>query len=590
MIEPPGRVVDAIRNFRLHSLYIRNFIISAALILLPLLGLNIFLYQVSRRMATDEAALLSRNALRTSRDIFDSIFRQADYLAASISLELDTELFVLSENVESILSQDPVGTISARLKTAVYSNAYIHSVYVYSEVSERIITHIGINERSTFLDTSWHETYSEISENRIRKTLRDINDVFPHVITSIKPLYVFGGEQKYGAVVVNIDIDELRRVLLDPDPNSPEDLYVLDDDDIVVFATHTDDLGKSADEAGLLAEIDEKTVILSTADSQLFPWRFFSLHALDTYNLQTTQLRRIITIVLIVSIVATIVAAILISGNSYRPIRRILVAIQHPERLHRLEHDGEGGPTNETRYIAQAIARFTNTNDELRNELHRQLSQLDQARIEALQLQINPHFLNNTLEVMSMSARRLTSGDNDFTRMVALLSNLLQISLKSGENIVPLSEEIEHAKLYLDILSLRYRDRFDVSWEIPDELLSAGMLKLSLQPLLENAFYHGIKPTRSHGEIVIASYVDGNELVATVSNSGSGISVSAMSRVRRTLGIGFEIPSEHIGMRNVDQRARLVFGPKYGLSIENGANGGTIVMLRIPVVTPNQVN
>lgn len=582
MSEHRTRVVDAIRSFRFHSLYIRDFLITMLLILLPLLGLNVFLFRASERMVTEEATILSSQALRNTRDVVDSIFREVDFLAASISLEPDTELYVLSPQ-SGLLRQDPVRSISSRLRLVVYSNVYIHSFYVYSESRDRIITRINENDRGTFYDQTWFPLYESISEDRIIRQLRRVGGIFPYVISTIKPLYLFDKQEKYGAVIVNVNIAELNRVFVAPDPNSPELLYIFDDSGTVLFSTDNEELGANRHDIEFDAIAAGDDVIVSTEQSQFYPWEYASIHALDTYALRSTQLRGIVVVVFVLSLVATIVAAFLIAGTAFRPIRRILEVLEDPGTIQALD---ESTPENETRYIAGAIARFTQTNGELREEVRRQLQLTDEARISALQIQINPHFLNNTLELISMSARRLTSGPNDVTKMVTLLSRLLQIALDTSEQVVPFSDEIEHTDLYLQILMQRYRDRINVEWAVPEELRELSVLKLSLQPLVENAFYHGIKPTRGEGTIRIGSRVDSGDIVTTVSNTGRTISRSELSRLKRSLNSGYELSAEHIGLRNVHQRIQLMFGEKYGLDMmDGGREWSAVVTIRTPVVT-----
>jgi two-component system, sensor histidine kinase YesM len=596
MIEAPTRIAEVARNYRFHGLYIKNFVISALLILLPLMTLNIFLYGSMRRLATNEASALSLNALHTTRDVFDAIFKEGEYLAASVALQDETEVYALRKDFDSILTSDTVRTIAANLKTAVYSNAFIHTVYVFSEVSDRLVTHIGENERESFSDQSWHDTYLEIDENRIYKVVRRISDNYPYVISLIKPLYLFGPEQKYGAIVINFDVDQLKPVLLDPDPSSPEDLYVIDSDGTILFSTRPEGLGKEAeaqrlelisggrDFSDLRREGTGVPKIVSVSQSRRYPWSFLSYHALSTYTLQSSRLQGFMTVALIVSLVATIVAAFLISTNSYLPIKRILGALEHPERIQLLQRSGSGRLSNETKYIATTIARFAHTNQELSAELSKQLSLLDRTRIAALQAQINPHFVNNTLEAISMSARRLSGGDNHVVTMISLLSRLLRIGLDTSHNIVALAEEVEYAKLYLKILDIRYQDRFDVDWKIDETLNNAGVLKLCLQPLLENAFYHGIKPARQNGRIRIDIGRDGAELFINVMNTGAGISPQNLKMLNRSLTDDFEISGEHVGMRNVNQRLKLVFGSKYGIAIDSNKVKGTMVGMRFPFV------
>lgn len=582
MSEERARVITAIRRFRFHSVYIRDFLVAMVLVLLPLLGLNVFIFQASERMVTDEASVLSDQALRNTRGVVDSVFRQVDYLAASISLDNETELYALSPDLTGVLARDPVRWIAAQLRNQVYSNPFIHSMYVYSEARDRIITHLAENDRASFRDQSWLPVYESINSDEIVRRFLRVADRFPNAISTIKPLYLVNQEIKLGAVVINVDIDELKRVLIEPGPNSPEFLYVFDEDGTILFSTNSDELGRNRDEIDLASIAENTNAVVSTENSTYYPWEYLSIHALDTYVLRSAQLRGIVAIVFALSIVATIVAAVLIAGNAYRPIRRILEFVENPDARPTLD---DSIPANETRYIAGAIARFTQSNGELRDELHRQLDLIDETRVSALQIQINPHFLNNTLEVISMTARRLTSGANDVTRMVTLLSRLLRTALDTSEQVVPFSEEIEHANLFLAIIAFRYGDRIRVEWDIPESLTGVGMLKLSLQPLIENAFYHGIKPTRGTGTIWIAAREQNGELVTTVTNTGRRMSASELARIRRSLSAGYDFSAEHIGLRNVYQRIRLVFGTRYGLDISSGGKDfGAVVTIRTPVI------
>ncbi|MBT3273993.1 MAG: histidine kinase [Spirochaetales bacterium] len=597
MSEAPKRIVEVAKKYKFHGLYIKNFIVSALLIVLPLIGLNVLLYSSMRKLAIDEASALSLNTLQKTRDVFDSIFKQGEYLAASVALQSDTEVYVLTDQYDAIWTRNAVQSISANLKTIVYSNDFIHTVYLFSEVSDRVITHVGENDRKSFLDSGWYDTYLDIDENRIYKVFRNINDNYPNVISLIKPLYLLGPDKKLGAIVINFDVDQLKPVLLDRDLSSPEELYAIDSDGTILFSASTEELGKTAsgeqlafisvsqDYSTLEKSMGSVPRIVSVSLSGRYPWYFLSYHALSNYTLQSSRLQGFMALAIFVSLVSTVVAAFLISANSYRPIKRILGALQHPEQTQLLQKSGGGRLSNETKFIATAIARFAHTNQELSAELNKQLSRLDSARLAALQTQINPHFLNNTLEVISMSARRLSPGDNQVVSMISLLSRLLRIALDTEHNIVPLSEEVEYANLYLEILAIRYQDRFEVTWNIDDRLIHIGVLKLCLQPLLENAFYHGIKPTRGKGKISIDITEAEREMVLKVTNTGKGIPPQTIKMLNRTLSAEFEISGDHVGMRNVNQRTKLLFGDKFGVSISSSRAAGTAVTLRTPIVS-----
>ena len=229
---------------------------------------------------------------------------------------------------------------------------------------------------------------------------------------------------------------------------------------------------------------------------------------------------------------------------------------------------------DEMEAIQRSILVAKKVQDDMQERMQERMVSLHNAQICALQTQINPHFLYNTLEAIGNGAALLTGGDNMVTKAIYTLGRLMRISLAGENYLVPVEEELEHVKLYVELLEFRFRGRIQLHMEIPDELYREKIVKLTLQPLIENAIEHGFSCRRNQGNIWIKGEKIGEEIFLHVIDDGEGISAEKEEELKRKLAISTFADSRHIGLRNVNQRLKLVFGDEYGLLIERMPEGG----------------
>ncbi len=211
---------------------------------------------------------------------------------------------------------------------------------------------------------------------------------------------------------------------------------------------------------------------------------------------------------------------------------------------------------------------------------------LKKAELRALQAQINPHFLYNTLDTIIWMAE--TQQTEQVVQLVSALSSFFRISLSKGRDWITIGEEIERTRSYLTIQKMRYRDILDFRIEVDDAVANNTILKLILQPLVENALYHGIKNKRSGGEIIVRARQHGDgQIVLEVEDNGIGFTPERLEHVRAQIDDDSdEIRLESgFGIDNVNKRVKLLYGRQYGLSIESAHQVGTRVTLVIPAIT-----
>jgi two-component system sensor histidine kinase YesM len=287
--------------------------------------------------------------------------------------------------------------------------------------------------------------------------------------------------------------------------------------------------------------------------------------------------------VIVAAILFSIVAAWRISKSIYVPIKKL-----HDVTTTIARHDIEALVTadnaDEITELGLSFNIMVGKIKELLDAKIEEQENLKKAELRALQAQINPHFLYNTLDtiIWMAEAKRM----DQVVELVRVLSRFFRITLSKGKDWITVRDEIEHVESYLAIQKMRYRDILDYRIDVPDDMRDGQILKLTLQPLVENALYHGIKNKRNGGSIVVRGRrLDGDLLQIQVDDNGIGMTQEQLAQVRAQLGAeaGAAVVAESgYGINNVNQRIKLYYGQEYGLAIESEYRHGTRVSLIIP--------
>lgn len=238
---------------------------------------------------------------------------------------------------------------------------------------------------------------------------------------------------------------------------------------------------------------------------------------------------------------------------------------------------------DELSYISFNISSMFTRQHELEAELAARMFQLKKMQTLALQTQLNPHFLFNTLNLAILKEVRETKSDTVVSTILGLLSKLLRISLDTNNYIVTVDEELEYTKTYLEILLIRYSRNFDVEYDIDEKTKNLETVKLSLQPIIENAFEHGVSYVTNvqRGLIRISSKHCGSYFTISVYNNGAPCDPTILQNLCHQLETETFPDDNHIGLVNVNARIKLLFGEQYGCTITSD-NTGTICTLKLP--------
>jgi len=211
-----------------------------------------------------------------------------------------------------------------------------------------------------------------------------------------------------------------------------------------------------------------------------------------------------------------------------------------------------------------------------------------QAEFSALQSQINPHFLYNTLNCISSIG--LEYGSKEIAQMTSSMSKIFRYSIEKSE-LVLISEEVQCIKAYLNIISIRYENKFSLEVKVDDQLLGMKTPKMILQPIVENSVYHGLESMDAGGRLCVSGRIDENgDICFQVTDTGKGIDQEELERIKAKLHMEYSeraktsLEGKNIGLSNINNRIKLLFGEGYGVEIESQLGRGTTVMVKIPSI------
>ena len=377
--------------------------------------------------------------------------------------------------------------------------------------------------------------------------------------------------------------------LLNSTLSAPQgNVFLVDGSDIIVSHEDKELLGTFAPEIRLIEtrsysfsrqEIGGIPQYMACSAQMKNGWRVVLTIPIRVYQMEILNLRNdIITMALIVLIMSSM-CALWISSTISSPIRRL---------SDKMAAFGEGDftvryPTASKDEIGKLASSFNlmaeNINALIQKVYDEQLMKRD-AQLKSLQMQINPHFLYNTLETINWMAR--AHGTEDVAVMAKSLGDLMRFTI-SKKDFVTLGEEIRSLNNYFQIQKFRYGDKFDATLSIDDNTRHLYIPKLIIQPLVENAIYHGLEPAYGGGVIRVKSRIRDNVLLIDVSDNGVGIPQESVEKLLNPAGELDYDDNQSIGIQNVIKRVQTMFGNGYGLVIQSEIGEGTTITIKLPV-------
>ncbi len=577
MIEKEKTAWHYIKGYKFNSLFLKNFAYVFVLVTLPLLlvlslNYNNFTDVVNNRVLDKNEELLQKNAVVTDNfigGILDTLsdLAQRNAVVEAVQTEAPDEEYDNS-------AKEVVRLMEAQLLT----NDLVVSASVYSDVNEMLIDEDG----ATHIDEVWEKGkwydihkqdpmfYPYILVNRT-------NSVF-----ICQPVWSAKG-QRAGLVVVDVDLDRIRNLLDSQEVAKQGIFFVVDANSQTIYCNEqkysTWDKAKQAEYQSDIAKVKAGTTqifaehgnrIVSVTGSVHKSWSYAFVTQMPDYKDEINVIRSFLLPSILVGILSSAIVAYLITLLTYRPIRKIINVIKNPQ-LHWNEKEATK-ESNELLYITSNIMADMHNAEEISEEnseeLEERIRALRQAQFRALQFQIDPHFLYNTLETIKWSAVEEMGLGNKVSKMLTKVARLYRLGLENDDVIVTLREEIDFLKLYVEIVRIRFSDSITFHWDIDESLYDCSIIKMCLQPVVENAIQHGLRPHNYSGSITVSATYEDECLRVCVENDGNVMTKAEADKLNEQFRTGAGFEENKVGLRNVNERIKLIYGRKYGVSVQ----------------------
>ncbi|MHA6483453.1 cache domain-containing sensor histidine kinase [Paenibacillus sp. strain BS8-2] len=549
----------------------------------PLFLLGLISFNVAKDTILESNTQTNQDHLRTSSEVADLTFRNAINLNRSIILD-DSIRDNLKQlhNISLQPERSALKNVLVNELQKIINNGFINSVFVDSVClldlnneayclgrSDNTGIYKGADKSEQIEKSAWYQRamkgngkvifFSEDVFGDSAKTFstvklfRDSSSISGEpigmlVINISKSIFdsFFTGSQKYGGEFIALDTSQ-EKIEVVKFPRSKELQDVLNGDFVHVV--------------NAFKELGYLTV---TYRNETTGWSF--IHLIELKELLRESNRIGMASAIIASCIAFVAIAIsyVVSGSITRPllqVKKMMVEWARGQREFNetFDHDEVGA-------IGETFKRIAAENKELNEKLiHTELRERE-AELKALQAQIKPHFLYNTLDSIYWMAT--LKKHKEAAQMTLALSQSFKLSLNKGKDTLPISKELEHIHHYMTIQNIRYNNRFEYLEDVEPTVKAMEMLKLLLQPLIENAIYHGLEPKVGSGCVSLKGRRDGDYLEFVIEDNGVGIEHS-------------EQIEEGYGLRNVKERLTMFYGPSSSMHITSVVNKGTRVVLRL---------
>lgn len=440
-------------------------------------------------------------------------------------------------------------------------------------------------------------TYHEIVESEANKiTAMDTSDAHVRIISNklyiIRNLYTTTNYTKFGTLVLELNQDKLFGGI-SKDKDYDMGFFINSNESMIYCDQSLKDDSKSEILQKLSAQYStNKNWTLAKVNSRVYTGLLYQ-QKFDDYHFGTVlvankdiiyselnEVRNRIIFILAIIIPVFIYMLYFITRHITKPIGRMIEASRELEKGNiGMQIEGDPMPNAEFTYLLQSFNRMSSELKYIIDYAYNEELAKKEAQIIALQSQINPHFLNNTLEMMNWQARM--AGDVEVSKMIEALSTLLDYGLdRSNKKMIHLSEELRCADAYLYIASMRFGQRLHIEKEIDESLLDTLVPQLILQPIIENAVVHGVEVVKS-GVIKLKIFKEIDNIVLQVINTGKNMTKEDIERIQNIIN-SKRGSDTSLGIRNVNERIKLIYGEEYGLTILPAGEGETVSTITIP--------
>ncbi|MEF3306705.1 cache domain-containing sensor histidine kinase [Paenibacillus sp. GYB003] len=566
-------------------------------VVLPLLATGVVSYRIASSLTEEKEKQSGTNTLRQMADRLEFMIRDAESMSVFIIGQKDIQLYLDNERADISLYTLNIGFLTNLVFSKPYiSNITILSAHDYPTLSNTTILRSGLaqqleqNEEKMKSGAKW---WTSLYENQTSA------DGMKRVVSLVRPIRSTNQFRNVGVLSISLDENEMRGVLKNAGWEKQGYVLLVDGNDTILSGDSPEWLGRPLRERlpnlgdwnggeGTFTYSEEgwgeDTVLYRSIAGT--GWKLVGVIPTRTYRAQNEYVLAVTAVAIGIALLVSVIFVLLFIRRVTRPLRGLAGTLKDMNP----DEPIPSFPVKSADEVGLLLHSFNKLSERiwrLKEQVQMNEAKKKEADIMALQAQINPHFLYNTLSSIHWMA--LMNKDGQIAEMVGALSDFLRFSLNKGEEFCAVQQEVAHAQNYAKIMSIRFQDKFESQFYIDSRLHDKPMLKLLLQPLIENSIMHGLQKKKGRGQLYVHGELHGDSMTFVVEDTGIGMEALKLDEVRRNLNAASGTSSPEpgrsgYGLRNVHQRLQLHYGSGTGLRIESEPGVGTRITFTIPMV------
>ena len=584
------KIKDMLLNVSLRTRMVLSNIVVA---LIPFLIFSIvsgFVFLDHAQKTAEEHSVQLIHQVSNSMDVYvETIEKMVNY----IQLELQDTPFFTMESEGASGWDSETAYIRSVLENVANSHREVAGIFIATKEDLYVSTGMSRISRDPFQNERWYREASENPEeiqlisvvtgrNIVTNRSYSIDDVF----SLAKAVQDPETGEVLGVILLDIRHDIIQSSINGVTIGEKGFVFVMDQEDNIVYTPVN----------GIVYRVNPKWVKAMEPmsvqiqggsyqiRSELSPytgWRTVGVFSMDEVMSSVNTIVYILFTCVIISLVLVVIVSFKFSRTLTNPIFKLKRLMKQAESgdltvRFNFQHNDEIGELGQS--FNHMIARI----DQLIQMVYVEQENKRTAEMKSLQEQIKPHFLYNTLDTISWMARDYDA--EDIVRLVDALTNMFRIGLSHGKDIITVKEEITHVSNYLYIQKIRYKDKLNYVIHVDESLYAIEVPKLILQPLVENAIYHGVKAKRGGGTITITGVPEGENLVFTVQDDGAGMLQEKVEGLNRRMSERSVLDEKKsFGLFYIRERIQLCYGKGYGVHVESTLGEGTRVTITLPL-------
>ena len=569
---------------RIFSLQYKMMFLTLAVAVIPTMIVGIVAYMQSIKIVEEQVIKSNFNTVQQMANNMNDVFQSMDDLAIELWLDDDfMECLTASDKDDSGLAYEML-TAQQRVNHYTVFKEDIYSVYVKAYNGLVFDTMSARNQVSRELEEELVRLkgkYVLISD--------EIVNFDGTVQKVISLLWVLKDPKNLAKdleiVKINILEKDISNIYRSNLLSAGSETFVIDEDQQILSAVEGDKIGSrmeqevhgSSEKAEYsVREINGERSLCTTVPLNQRKWKLVNIVPVKDLTKDSMTIQEVTVVAMVASVFFCPLVVLFFTMKVLHPLKQL------GESMKRLENENfntelpERG-NDEVTLVCRNFNKMSRKLNELINEVYAYQIKQKEAELKVLHEQINPHFLYNTLNTIYWMCKMERASETAL--LVDSLSKLFRLSLNSGKSITTVEKEMEYLRYYIVIQKKRYEEMIRFEMEVSEDVLQCQTVKLTLQPLVENAIYHGIEKKGTRGRIVIRAYRSGDCMYFQVSDDGAGADVERLNALLYETGEA----NQGFALRNVHERIRLYYGEPYGLSFESSPGEGTTVTVVQPV-------